>query len=232
MLMENPGATFLDIITPSDVAYVVALMENSREMWTTPRDENGIKVRPLYTSGENMKRTYGMNIWNEDGMDFYESAYMFWHAAFNTRCDHYKILQKHWDMWIGRNGKTLIIGKSEHSNKTAYSVLATREAADVYRRAKKGTPRQAKEFKYDSDDDGGNICAGNWGAALRSTRRRGSRGREEFDEQMSESDNGNNEEDEDGSSSGSSSDDEGTNGNSNGKRNGQVQSGNNNKRRG
>ena len=77
MLMENPGATFLDIITPSDVAYVVALMENSREMWTTPRDENGIKVRPLYTSGENMKRTYGKNIWNEDGMDFYESAYMF-----------------------------------------------------------------------------------------------------------------------------------------------------------
>ena len=64
MLMENPGATFLDIITPSDVAYVVALIENSRVVWTTPEDEDGNKLRPLYTSGENMKRTYGMNIWN------------------------------------------------------------------------------------------------------------------------------------------------------------------------
>ena len=232
MLMENPGATFLDIITPSDVAYVVALMENSRQMWTTPSDEDGNKVRPLFTSGDNMKRTYGMNIWNEDGMDFYESAYMFWHAAFNTRCDHYKILQKHWDKWIGQNGKTLLIGKSEHSKKTAYSVLATRDAADVRRRAKKDTPRQVKEFKYDSDDEGGNICAGNWGAGSRSTSRRSSRACEELDEQVSESDNGNNEEDDDASSSGSSSSDDEGNGNINGKRNGEVQSGNNSKRRG
>ena len=163
-------------------------------------------------------------------MDFYDSAYMFWHAAFNTHCDHYKILNMHWDKWIGRNGKTLLIGKSENSKKSAHSVLATREAADVARRAKKCTPRQAKEFKYDSEDGGGNICAGNWGTALRSTSRRSSRGHEEMDEHVSESDNGNDEEDEDASSS-SSSEDEG-NGNSNGKRNGQVQSGNNNKRRG
>ena len=221
MLTENPCATFLDIITPSDVAYVVALMENSRKMWTTPADEDGNKVRLLFTSGENMKQTYGMNIWNEDGMDFYDGAYMFWHAAFNAHCDHYKILHKHWDKWIVRNGKTVMIGKSEHSNKSANSVLATRDAADMARHAKKDTPRQVKEFKYDSDNDGGNICAGNWGAALRSTSRRGSSRRDELEEQVLESENDNNGEDDDASSSSSSSSDDE-----------QVQSGNKKRRRG
>jgi hypothetical protein len=81
LLIENSGATFLDVITPCDVAYVIALMENGKDMWTTPEDGDGNKVKPLFTSGENMKRTYGMNIWSEDGMDFYEKA----HICFGTQ---------------------------------------------------------------------------------------------------------------------------------------------------
>ena len=222
LLIENPGATFLDVITPCDVAYVIALMENGKDMWTTPEYGDGNKVKPLFTSGKNMKRTYGMNIWTEDGMDFYEKAHMFWHAAFNRSCHHYDILHKYWDKWIARNGKTLFIGKSESSRKTAFSVLATREAAAMARRKKKAA-RQVREFKYESDDDGsGNICAGNWGAARMTSNTIPSRNRQdgrddnervgeddEVDEQSSESEG-----------NGSSSEDETTNINENGKRSG------------
>jgi hypothetical protein len=233
LLTENPGATFLDVITPSDIAYVIALMENGKNMWTTPKDDDGNKVKPLFTSGENMKRTYGMNIWNEDCMDFYDAAYMFWHAAFNSSCEHYKILSKYWDRWIVRNGKTLLIGKSEHSKKSAYSVLATRDAAEVARRAKRAI-RPVVEFKYDSEDDGGNICAGNWGATVRSTSRQGSSAHKELDEHVSESEDEHEEdkhEEDEHASSSSSSEYEGIS-TRNGKRSGHEQLGASNKRRG
>lgn len=33
VLMMNPGATYLYIITPSDIAYAVVLVKNSRKVW-------------------------------------------------------------------------------------------------------------------------------------------------------------------------------------------------------
>ena len=229
LLIENSGATFLDVITPCDVAYVIALMENGKDMWTTPEYGDGNKVKPLFTSGKNMKRTYGMNIWTEDGMDFYEKAHMFWHAAFNRTCTHYDILHKYWDKWIALKGKTVFIGKTEFSKKTAFSVLAMRESGEVARRKKKAARRQVREFKYESDDDGSsNICAGNWGAArMTSTtiRSRSGPGQDnneragkdnELDEQSSESEGDGEENDHESSSS----EDEMTNINENGKRTG------------
>ena len=92
LLIKNVGATFLDIITPSDIAYVVALVKNGADMWTTLKDADGNKVKPLFTSGENMKRTFAMNIWNADGMEFYDHAFTGWHAAFNRHSTHYAML--------------------------------------------------------------------------------------------------------------------------------------------
>ena len=168
LLIENVGATFLDIITPSDIAYVVALMRNGVDMWTTPKDANGKKVKPLFTSGEKMKRTFAMNIWNADGMAFYNHALACWRTAFDRNSTHYAMLHKYWDNWVVRNGKTLIISKSESGHKTAFSVLATREEAEVARRRDQGArPRPVVEFEYDMNDEAGSyICAGKWGAAM------------------------------------------------------------------
>ncbi len=32
-LRESPGISYLDVIRPSDIAYVIALMKNAREIW-------------------------------------------------------------------------------------------------------------------------------------------------------------------------------------------------------
>lgn len=153
---------------------------------------------------------------------------MFWHAAFNRTCSHSNILHKYWDKWIALKGKTVFIGKTEFSKKTAFSVLAMRESGEVARRKKKAACRQVREFKYESDDDGsGNICAGNWGATrMTSTTIRSRSGRDgqdnneragkdnELDEQSSESERNGEEYDHESSSS----EDETTNINENGKR--------------
>ena len=34
VLLNNPGVTFMDIITASDVAYTITLMENNHHVWT------------------------------------------------------------------------------------------------------------------------------------------------------------------------------------------------------
>ena len=92
LLIENLGTTFLDIITPSDIAYVVALMKKGAHMWMSLKDASGKKVKPLFRSGKNMKRTFAMNIWNEDGMEFYNDAFACWHTAFNRHSTHYAML--------------------------------------------------------------------------------------------------------------------------------------------
>ena len=99
---------------------------------------------------------------------------MFWKAPFIGSCEHYKILSKVWDRGIVRNGKTLLIGKSEHSKKSAYSVLATRDSAEVARRAKRAI-RTVVEFKYDSAEGWCNIWDGNLGETVRGERGDGSR---------------------------------------------------------
>ncbi len=48
-LKDHPSKTLLHMITPSDIAYVIALLKNSQTAWTgTPVDE---QKKALFTSG-------------------------------------------------------------------------------------------------------------------------------------------------------------------------------------
>ena len=37
LLLHNPGCTYLDIITPSDIAYVISVIKNSAHLWLQKR---------------------------------------------------------------------------------------------------------------------------------------------------------------------------------------------------
>jgi len=64
-LKSYPQSSFIDIMTPSDIAYVIAIVKNSGEMWdqNVRMTEMGQrawgskekKLRPLFTQGERMK---------------------------------------------------------------------------------------------------------------------------------------------------------------------------------
>ena len=76
-LRENQGWSFLDIIGPNDIAYVIAIFKNGKDLWDqdirikaggTPEK----KVKPLFTSGGGQKRMTGKSLWNKVGMRYFD----------------------------------------------------------------------------------------------------------------------------------------------------------------
>jgi hypothetical protein len=60
--------SFIDIITPSNIAFVISVIKNSREVWdqkiraakfsvALPPGEREVKLRPLFTEGSGGKRS-------------------------------------------------------------------------------------------------------------------------------------------------------------------------------
>ncbi len=71
-LRYSAGRSFLDVIGPSDIAYNVLIIKNSKDMWDQDirMQELGAqaignrekKLKPLFTSGSGQKRTQGKSL--------------------------------------------------------------------------------------------------------------------------------------------------------------------------
>jgi hypothetical protein len=69
-LKNNEGMSFLDLITPSDIAFVICIVNNAQHVWdqtirkiglgeqVEDDDENEAKLQPLFTKGVGKKRTW------------------------------------------------------------------------------------------------------------------------------------------------------------------------------
>ena len=65
-LKNNEGMSFVDMITPSDIAFVISIIKNSRHVWDqtikmtsavfNANVENEKKLRPLFTEGKGKKK--------------------------------------------------------------------------------------------------------------------------------------------------------------------------------
>jgi hypothetical protein len=83
-LRASPGISYLDAIQPSDIAYVIALMKNAREIWDQDlwlsaggeavMGNKETKVKPKFTGGKGQKRMKGKNLWNKEGMTYFKRA--------------------------------------------------------------------------------------------------------------------------------------------------------------
>ena len=67
-LKSNEGMSFLDLITQSDIAFVICIVKNARHVWDQTIQKIGLvepvidgeteaKVQPLYTKGAGKKRS-------------------------------------------------------------------------------------------------------------------------------------------------------------------------------
>jgi len=80
LLKKNPEKPFLIFVTPSDIAFILALIKNGLGMWEQGRrrQDNLTRVEnkalPLFTKGEGQKRESGRTIWNNEGLNFYYTA--------------------------------------------------------------------------------------------------------------------------------------------------------------
>jgi hypothetical protein len=80
-MRHNAGRSFLSIIGPSDIAYIVSIIKNSKGMWDQDiqmhelgeeaKENPEKKLKPLFTSGSGQKRTQGKSLWNLEGMKYF-----------------------------------------------------------------------------------------------------------------------------------------------------------------
>ncbi len=84
LMHYNAGRSFLDIIGPSDIAYIVSIIKNSKGMWDQDiwmqelgkeaKENPEKKLKPFFTSGSGQKRTQGKSLWNLEGMKYFHWA--------------------------------------------------------------------------------------------------------------------------------------------------------------
>ncbi len=84
VICYNAGRSFLDIIGPSDIAYIVSIIKNSKGIWDQDiqmqelgeeaKENPEKKLKPLFTSGSGQKRTQGKSLWKLDGMKYFHQA--------------------------------------------------------------------------------------------------------------------------------------------------------------
>ncbi len=76
LLLNHPGGTYLNVITPSGIAYVISVIKNSAHLWLLKRgdacketEHDNITLKSLFTVGQKKKRTFDTMTWNKLGID-------------------------------------------------------------------------------------------------------------------------------------------------------------------
>jgi hypothetical protein len=131
-LRAMPGYTFLDLIRPSNVAYVISLLKNGRGMWDmeiemreTARSgeiRTEAKAGPLFTGGKGKKKELGKNLWTKEGIKYYNTGEKNWRKVYKDET-FMRVLYSGWERWLNSHGKLHRVG--DDSSKTFYSVMAT-----------------------------------------------------------------------------------------------------------
>ena len=173
-LRASPGISYLDVIRPSDIAYVIALMKNAREIWDQDlrlsaggeavMGNKETKVKPKFTGGKGQKRMKGKSLWNKEGMTYFKTAEKNWRRVYEDET-LIQVLYQGWDLWLEVYGKDLKIG--DGTNKTYFSVMATwndNEIDDGEMVSKRGTGNLSGDESVDSD---GGYNSDNCGASGR-----------------------------------------------------------------
>jgi hypothetical protein len=88
ILKMNAGNPFICHFTPSDIAYVLAIIKNGQEMRDqakNPSTSPEKKLKPLYSAGEKRKRESGISMWNKEGLAFYYTVEKNWKEIYNDK---------------------------------------------------------------------------------------------------------------------------------------------------
>jgi hypothetical protein len=82
---------FLELFSPSDIAYVLALIKNGKGVWDqdvrmaeNPHGAGEKKLHPLFTSGKGKKRLFGKSMWTREGLEYFYMAEMNWKMVYTT----------------------------------------------------------------------------------------------------------------------------------------------------
>ena len=155
--------TFIEILTPSDIAYVVTILKNAKGVWDQeprakqPNYKNKKKVYHLFTNGRGQKRVLGQSVWSDDGKKYYEEAVKNWDAVYLDDSLMGDLVEG-WDEWLKANGADERVNDVEVGvlgRKDLYDVIGTwlENDADNAHRGRRGRREAAyQKVKQPSDE--------------------------------------------------------------------------------
>jgi hypothetical protein len=151
-LKLGKGTSFIDVIGPNDIAYVIAVFKNSQEMWDqdirmreSGKDAMGNpekKISPNFTTGCGQKRAKGKTLWNKEGMRYFRNAEKKWTNIYDSKEDM-KVLYNGWEEWIVSKGKDIAVG--DGSKKTFHYIMGSWYDEE--------TPEYKEKIDESEDDD-------------------------------------------------------------------------------
>ena len=90
-MKKNANQVFFQLITPSDIAFVILLLKNGMPVWNRKKvlfetDEMmKTKAKPLFMSGEGQKRRFGKTTWSKEGLKYYHKVEKTWQEAYSNK---------------------------------------------------------------------------------------------------------------------------------------------------
>ena len=114
----NPNVIWFQLITPSDIAFVISLVKNGMPVWRRKTalfesdDLRKTKAKPLFTSGEGQKRSFGKTTWSKEGLKYFHKVEATWLEEYSDK-DKMSALVNGWEKWeptdeLLKKGKDLL----------------------------------------------------------------------------------------------------------------------------
>jgi len=161
-LKNNEGMSFVDMITPSDIAFVISIIKNSRHVWDQTMKmtstafnanvENEKKLRPLFTEGIGKKKEQGKSLWSAKGIKYFKRAERKWKKIYQNETIMIE-LYSGFAAWLNKYGRTIIVAKN--STKSLHSVLATKMVKKMNKHVDDKSTDSERENESDEEEEDG-----------------------------------------------------------------------------
>jgi hypothetical protein len=172
-LRNNEGLLFIDIISQSDIAFVISVIKNGWDVWdqiismkelgATVHGEQEVKVRPLFTEGTGKKKKQGKSLWSYEGMKYFKRAEKTRRKVYEDK-EMMRGIYGGFEPWLIKYGKEITVVKN--SMKILHSVIARWASKDERKSGKSVEPEsnesEDKEEKGYCLDKGNNLLSRTW----------------------------------------------------------------------
>ncbi len=129
-LKNNEVFSFIDEITPSDIAFVIIILKNGHNIWdqtmkikqlgVAVHGERETRLQQLFTGGKGKKKEQGMSLWSVEGLKYFRHAEIIWKEVYADN-EKKQMMYGEFENWLNMYSKNITVGKS---NKTLHLVLA------------------------------------------------------------------------------------------------------------
>ena len=135
--------SFLDMIGPSDIAYIVTVLKNSKATWLhNPADTTITMPKPIFTRGESKKRVFGNSTMRDEGYAFFKEGVKNWKKVYDPTSLGFTHLKTEWENWLQEEGSAVNNGCWRRKN--IRSLLEMRVQVHQH----------GNDIRHENEDDG------------------------------------------------------------------------------